>query len=241
MVLHLHRPAGAGLTSTLNVLAVVLNHMRPAEPAFLDIDVSNYGCRWFDLFDACPNAPSTPGGSPREDIVMLYDRAPGWQRPGYTKELLTELGVQVRLYMTPVQRIRDRVAALAEQYDIRNVTACYFRGTDMEDRPRASISTYVAALAEHAPTGRLWIQSDEQAFVDELLRLYPDRAFAIAGFRFSQNSTPLHSGARQSDAEEILTIVHLMSMTKHLIANISGVPWHALALRGSPENYTAVH
>ncbi len=222
-----------GLTSSLNVVTVILNYQMLPHPVIIDIPLHNYNCIWSDLFE-----DTVPKDTPiiaTFDADVLYYRVPADQRPSYEQSFLKSCRDIVLKYLRPRRYILNRVDSLAERYAIPEITCVYFRGTDMLDRPRAALESYYNVIPSE---GRLWIQSDERAFIDTMLAKYPDRAFTIDGFKFSD--TAIHHQGQRSDAEEILVIVYLMARCKHLIANLSGVPWHALMLRGNTQNYTPV-
>jgi len=236
MAVVLTRRITPGLTSSLNVVTVILQvfkfHLK--HPIIVDIPLNNYACTWQDLFEDFISR-DTPIIS-TYDADTLYFQTPESLRPGYETNFLLECREIILKYLIPKKYILDRVEDISAKYCIPDVTCVYFRGTDMLDRPRASLETYYTNIP---PTGRLWIQSDEKAFVDVMLAKHPDRAFTIDGFKFSDRA--IHHAGQRSDAEEVLIIVYLMVKCKYLIANISGVPWHALMLRGNTDNYTVIH
>jgi len=236
MSFHLIRKDNAGMCSNISFVAVSLAYLektRGIRNLSFGIPLDLYHCRWDDLFDNLYE-PNGTDNVETVDIGKLFELTVGSRRDFDTKTLAFQKQVLDK-YLKPKSFICDRIDSLYLQYDIGNATCVYFRGTDIVSE--YSLVPFESYL-DKIPEGRLWIQSDEQRFINFMLERFPDRAFTIDGFTFSKDGVAIHmNNGKLTDAVEILTITYLMSKAKYIISSQSNVCWVAMMLRGHNEGF----
>lgn len=231
-----YRNCKCGLGSNLVNLCIAILIDRPYKIK-ADIDISNYNCKWEDLFIS-------------EDV---YAKSRNIKRPKYSLfcRMLTNkayydpviLGKLNRIWNKHINiqsYIVDKVNELSKKYNIPNSTCLYFRGTDKKTEvKRALYDDYLP----HIPAGSpVYVQSDEKEFIDFVKVKYP-KSFEIPEVnRNNDSSLPIHlrKTTNIQDAIDILIILHLMAKCKNLVANISNVTQCSLIIRGNQDGYFCI-
>lgn len=105
-------------------------------------------------------------------------------------------------------------------------TAVHYRGTDKAtESPRQSVREYQEAIRRRVdPSHKLFVATDEAAFLAWMVRTYGNRVLAAPAVR-SHDRRPLHLGPRGGprQAEECLLDVLLMARCRHLVHGNSSV------------------
>jgi hypothetical protein len=233
-----YRNCGCGLCSHIVVICVSMARLNPNYPTCFLFDMSGYGCNWSDLFDQYISDKDCQN---KIEIMPIYFQDPYHDQQNYPLEMIKAWNLAYTKHIKPKPDILQRVSELCQQYDIENSTCVYFRGTDKSaEVSRVQYSKYL----EHIPAGNdpLWIQSDELGFILFMKSIYPNRAFSVSEFTYSNDQTPIHAtnNTTTQNAIEILIIIYMMSRAKKLIANISNVTQSALIIRGSNDYYVPV-
>ena len=141
--------------------------------------------------------------------------------------------VQRQEYASIVERrirVRSPVLARLDPATLdtlsRGATAVHYRGTDKyRESPRQSFHDYYATLEERVPPShRLFVATDDSAFLQWITGTYGDRVICSDAVR-SSDGTPLHLGAARGprQAEECLIDVLLMAACQHLVHGNSSV------------------
>lgn len=224
------RKEKCGICSSIYCLIVTLDVDKP-DSIYVNVVHANYGnLRWGDLF--VNEAINT---SNRKDVTHrryhpIYGRF-------INKEKIKDYHDTYMKYIKPKDNIMELIKHYINIYPIKESTALYFRGTDkhIESR-RLNYEEYLDHIPESGP---LYIQSDEKQFVDYMMEKFPDRAFYIKEFKFTNTNKPIHLGNNEcniKDAIEIVIITYLLAESNKFICCLSNVSNVSLVIRGTLDN-----
>jgi hypothetical protein len=224
----------AGIGSFLTTIIIGLANINYEGDAVFEFYPENYHCSHDDIL-VNPDLAVVE----RRYLMDLFNLNPEHNKAHYSLENLQKWHRYWNKYIHFRREIISVIPDLARKYKVTKCTCVYFRGNDKKtETKRVSYDDYLPLIPEDGP---LWIQSDEQKFIEYMIEKYPDRAFFIEEFPLSGREYGEHHEAEKEDAFDIIRIIHLMAMAPRIVSNISNVIHVALIIRGHDEGYTCVH
>lgn len=130
--------------------------------------------------------------------------------------------------------VKKHILEKMEQFVVRHfdnvyVIGVHYRGTDKsrKEAPRVSYEKVFQSIADHLPQNRPWrifVATDEQQFLEEILKAFPERVIACDAHR-STTTTGIHFSCKNSYAvgEEALIDALLLSRCDLLIRTSSNL------------------
>ena len=127
-------------------------------------------------------------------------------------------------------KIEEIIQAIERKYnlDYENICTVYYRGTDKRDETKvASYEEFIDKARElHRKNMTFLLQTDEVGFREEFLRAFPE---SIVINEVDNPNQFIHS-------LYLLSIVKIMSKTKHIICSSGNVSFWIVLYRGNANN-----
>jgi Nodulation protein Z (NodZ) len=137
----------------------------------------------------------------------------------------------IRRYIRPRQHIRDKVDAyVRNKFDAAYTVGVHYRGTDkFKDAPRVSYERVHAAVLDAAKSAepvqiKIFVATDEQAFLDYMRKLFPDRLHCLDMHR-SIDGSPIDmlQGDNRRKGEDAVMDCLLLSRCRYLVRTASNL------------------
>lgn len=207
--------------------------------AYYDAALPAYAAHWSDVY--IQSKPTEPYGlhgrshmtySPLR--VIGFNTTFRWKHPLSQALLNVYRPVAQSRVLTP--QLQARISALVATYPVKESTAIYFRGTDKHTEvERPSTQAYHDLIT--TTQGKVLIQSDEKAFVEEMKQTYADRVWTLPGIKTS-SGTPIHLGTpSKENLYEIIIIIYVLAQCKAFAGNVSNVTHSVNLLRNDTVRY----
>ncbi len=141
-----------------------------------------------------------------------------------------EVAPFIRKYFTVSSRIEEIIQAIERKYnlDYENICTVYYRGTDKrQETTLASYEEFIDKARElHRKNMTFLLQTDEVGFREEFLQALPD---SIVIDEVDNPNQFIHS-------LYLLSIIKIMSKTKHIICGSGNVSFWIVLYRGNANN-----
>lgn len=187
-----------------------------------------HGSNWFEYY--CE--PITLGDQTGAKSIIYGDRPPGatWSERDYIpKDVAHDLiSKYIRIKPHIMQKVEDFVN---EEFSDHYVICVHYRGTDkVSEAPKVNYETVMDVIynfyqASPKKSLKIFVATDEQAFLDEVIRVWSDEYVCYIDTQRSTNGRPIHveNASPYQSGEDAMVDMLLLSRGSILLRTSSNL------------------